>query len=34
MLSYQERLIDAIAEEFELDASIIDVALVSQFPYQ
>lgn len=34
MLSYQERLINAIAEEFELDASIIDVALVSQFPYQ
>lgn len=34
MLSYQERLNDAIAEEFELDASIIDVALVSQFPYQ
>jgi isopenicillin N synthase-like dioxygenase len=34
MLSYQERLMDAIAKEFELDPSIIDVALVSQFPYQ
>ena len=34
MLSYQERLMGAIAEEFDLEASIIDVALVSQFPYQ
>ncbi|HCT63059.1 MAG TPA: hypothetical protein DIC19_03065 [Erysipelotrichaceae bacterium] len=34
MLSYQERLMDKIAEEFDLDTSIIDVALVSQFPYQ
>lgn len=34
LFSYQERLINAIAQEFDMDPSIFDVAMVSQFPYQ